>query len=1120
MAKKVFFFLFVMSGLFLFSSCINSFDSGYGSNSFSFKFGSAADDVVRTVSSNEAAGDDTKLSVECRLMQDMNVVRDVSKSVLLKDLWDTSFSFKNIPYRNNYFVSIEIFFNNSLIYDARSSLIALNERNENASVELELVQHNSSVHYVLGEHGKFETGVNVPSEYFINSDIILPVPVKDMAKFDGWYLSDKFVPDEKITSLGKSCFIGDVTLYAKWTELDKVSCVSIIPDNTGEADFDDTVVLECDTADAAIYYTLDGAVPSVHSLKYDNKSPVCLKDSWKDDDTVTIKAFAVKEGMAASGITEKTYTMKRYTVSFDMQDPKAPPLKDITGLKKGDKLTADQLVPLERADYEFLGWKFNGAYVTEGHIVTGDMVLIPGWREFGKVGDVTFSIGSGNIDAGTVVTLGTEPSDATIYYTDDGITEPTTGSKVYDGNPITINNDIVIKAFAVKDGMKDSDVTTVEYNVILYKISFSGGGKKNVVIDPIDLKKGEKIPDDKLTLQADEGYVLSGWKDSKGNTVDSSYTVKESTTITAQWTPIDYTITYNTGITGVENPAGNPGTYTIESENIMLELPYKKGYTMKWKSDNSEISTITKGTTGNIVLNLEETPITYRVVYNLNGAEGTAPAAIESCRYDSGFVLESCTGYTKSGFQSLGLWNTKPDGTGTDYSGSVNNLTDKEGETVNLYAKWKDIAPGDITNLTCKMSNGKISLSWDNPDDGDLAKIKFTFSPEPSFGAVFEETCNDSAIHMSKDITGLTNGTVYTITINAVDKGGNESVGITKDYSLYALTTVPEKLTGYISTYAPADDKNWTYVEFGDWPQSLKKNDVKLSNESTTINTWKCFYGDDGYYYVENNIKWARQPDETFLDGTSVNGADVYYFKLEPLKWRILDKNYNYSSDSKTGTLMLSEIPLSLCRFQFKDSCNNDRSIDGHIVKLNNYEHSKIRAFLNGTAYTEKRGDSGTEGTLETKNDFVDKGFINKAFDLELMNKYLADVNVNNSSATAFPHGDTAASENIYACGNTVDKAFLLSVDDVTNPDYGFKQNKADNDNARQRGITDYIISEYPVRDANNGKGMSLRSPDNNSEEKRAYCNSTGVINNTFTTYEFNVVPAIVLPQGTVISGM
>ena len=67
------------------------------------------------------------------------------------------------------------------------------------------------------------------------------------------------------------------------------------------------------------------------------------------------------------------------------------------------------------------------------------------------------------LPSGTAVTLRSETVGATIYYTTDG-TEPTVNSLRY-GSSILVTGDVTIKAVAVKDGCRNSEVTELRYTV-------------------------------------------------------------------------------------------------------------------------------------------------------------------------------------------------------------------------------------------------------------------------------------------------------------------------------------------------------------------------------------------------------------------------------------------------------------------------------------------------------------------------------------------------------------------------------------------------------------------------------------------------------------------------------
>ena len=80
----------------------------------------------------------------------------------------------------------------------------------------------------------------------------------------------------------------------------------------------------------------------------------------------------------------------------------------------------------------------------------------------------TFSPVAGTYNDAQNVTISTTTTDATIYYTIDG-TDPTTTSSVYSA-AIPVTENTTIKAYAVKDGLTDSEIATAEY-VINYKVA-------------------------------------------------------------------------------------------------------------------------------------------------------------------------------------------------------------------------------------------------------------------------------------------------------------------------------------------------------------------------------------------------------------------------------------------------------------------------------------------------------------------------------------------------------------------------------------------------------------------------------------------------------------------------
>ena len=131
-----------------------------------------------------------------------------------------------------------------------------------------------------------------------------------------------------------------------------------------------------------------------------------------------------------------------------------------------------------------------------------------------------------------------------------------------------------------------------------------------------------------VTAVPNTGYGVAAWGISGSASVAGNTTVTlkgdgsgETGTLYANFTPITYNITYH--LNGGENHASNPDNYTIETSTITLQAPTKNRYTFDgWYSDaeftGEKVTTITKGTTGNIELYAKWSETKYSVNINTN----------------------------------------------------------------------------------------------------------------------------------------------------------------------------------------------------------------------------------------------------------------------------------------------------------------------------------------------------------------------------------------------------------------------------------------------------------------------------------------------------------------------
>ena len=304
------------------------------------------------------------------------------------------------------------------------------------------------------------------------------------------------------------------------------------------------------------------------------------------------------------------------------------------------------------------------------------------------------------------------------------------------------------------------------------------------------------------------------------------------------------------------------------------------------------------------------------------------------------------------------------------------------------------------------------------------------------------------------------------VSVSYTEGDNAETATFTVDVASYQFTETvqdyeyPAGKTGTASaTSTPAVEKP-IYKKFGDWPQTIKAADVTVGSGTLVRGGLSYHVGSDGNYYVKVTAD-SYEVGYTYSDNSGVTEGSDVYFKVEPIIWRVLN--------SKDGKYNESENPLLLA----------ENILTGGIKwadSRNNYMESNIRKWLNGNSGSGEQSDyNGGAGFLQT------------AFTSEAQ-KLITPTTVDNSATSTLPNilteeqktTDWNNGENEYACGNTTDKIFLLSVQEATKSDYGFGVYDASGKgNTRIRVTTDYAkaTGAYQNGAAGYGGWWWLRSP-------------------------------------------
>ena len=215
------------------------------------------------------------------------------------------------------------------------------------------------------------------------------------------------------------------------------------------------------------------------------------------------------------------------------------------------------------------------------------------------------------------------------------------------------------------------------------------------------------------------------------------------------------------------------------------------------------------------------------------------------------------------------------------------------------------------------------------------------------------------------------------------------------------------------------------YILFGSFPQTVLSQESTViideqNSEKKIVGMYTYYKGSDGNWYCKMQEN-AYASDYTYSDGSVAKkkAADSYrYFRVEPIKWRVLSLDYN------SKRLLLSENILIASSFYDRDF---KHSIDGQLYEYNNYYHSKLRAFLNGTIFNDWTKDS---------SEFLDKGFFQTAFN-EIEQAAIYTTLVDNSLESANPDGESMWTHNNF-CEDSFDKIFCISLKEITTHAYGF----------------------------------------------------------------------------------
>ena len=498
-------------------------------------------------------------------------------------------------------------------------------------------------------------------------------PTKEGFVFDGWYWDkDSWQRPFTANSLLDAPLSSDMSVYAKWSTPDSVQGTGVEISSfeiVGENEFNLIVPNQTVTLSLGDYVSVN------------SKSSWTLSTDIYGNNTIASKTASLAVGdnlyyilVTADNGTSQLYTLNIrrkpiYNVIFDTNGGSAVAKQEV---EEGSFATAPTT---EKAGYTLVSWNHDFA-----NPITDNLVIVATWSAN------KYKINY-NADGGEIADAYTEVTYAEKYT----LSVPTKRGYSFSGwyqNEKPIENGTYLTA---------GDITVkAKWSIVDYQISYDlkGGSVEGVNPTSYNVASNNIILNNPTQL----GYEFVGWtgtdltEPSKGVIIYNNSIGNRS--YIANWKFNGYIINYN--LNGGTNSAENPIGFTIASPDVYLSNPTKEGYifggwfTTESFADGSKITTIPSGSTGDVDVYAKWTAITYSVKFNANGGNGVMNNQLFT--YDVKQDLDA-NKFTLSGYSFVGWSDQKTDGT-AKYADSANlsNLSNTQGEIVELFAVWKAIS--------------------------------------------------------------------------------------------------------------------------------------------------------------------------------------------------------------------------------------------------------------------------------------------------------------------------------------------------------------------------------------------------------------------------------------------
>ncbi len=300
------------------------------------------------------------------------------------------------------------------------------------------------------------------------------------------------------------------------------------------------------------------------------------------------------------------------------------------------------------------------------------------------------------------------------------------------------------------DAVTSNEVVITVKPVISYD---ANGGEGTMSTEPITLGTEVILTANEFTRSE---YSFVGWSTTANGAVEymdgATYSVVGSLTLYAQWSAVEYGITYN--LDGGTNDSANPSTYTIETATITLADATRTGYSFAgWydaETGGTKVTEIATGSTGAVVLYAQWSAVDYGITYNLSGGTN---ATTNPATYTIETAAITLADATRTGYSFAGWYDAATGGN------KVTEIANGSTGAVVLYAQWSAVEYGITYNL-----NGGTNATT-NPTTYTIETATITLADATrtgySFAGWYDATTGGTKV------TEITNGSTGAVVLYA-----------------------------------------------------------------------------------------------------------------------------------------------------------------------------------------------------------------------------------------------------------------------------------------------------------------------------------------------------------------